>query len=764
MNSNIFFICLVFFFGLELTKTFAQARNKPGFGLAITKAKGSIVADGVLDEEDWKSTAVATDFFLNYPVDSLPPSFQTEVRLTYDDDFFYLSFVCFDDDKPNVVQSLRRDYEWSLNDNVGVYMDPFNDFTNGFYFNITPYGVQREGVMSGGGSEEDGYNPNWDNKWYSAVKRLDDRWVAELAIPFKSFRYNRNQKEWNLNFVRQDLKRNEVSSWIATPIQFFPSSMAFTGKLQWQIPAPHAGTNISLIPYAVTSLSKDNEKQTTDNTDKTLNAGFDAKVAITPSLNLDLTVNPDFSTVEVDRQVINLTRFEFQFPERRQFFLENSDLFSAPGFTSITQPFFSRRIGLAADTSGIQKRVPILYGARISGKLGQKWRMGLMNLQTKETKALGLPGQNYTVGVLQKQIFERSNFDIFLVNKESIGLSNYDPNKFYHKSLVKEVWNGTDTVPKLNTYNRTAGVDFNLITADNKWGGKAYYHHSFDNFSEKDRYSYGAYASYSTRKISVMSGFIGLGKNYNAEVGFVPNLAIYPGTIGGIMAIDYKIYPKSGPLVLATPGFIFDTNYLPDGTLTDRTVTLREEMRFRNTAMLTASLKNIFQKLPADFDVLYPRGDSTLLIGEEYQWNEFEVKYSSNSRKLFTYILTTSGGEFYNGTRISAGGTISYRMQPFGSISVSGDYNHINLPPTYGSATFLLLSPRLDFTFTDKLFLTTFVQYNDRYDNVNLNARFQWRYKPASDFFVVYTENYFPGYLKTKNKALVLKFTYWFNL
>ena len=338
-RSRIFFSLILLFSCVEAERAFAQTKNKAGTGLAITKAKSAIVADGILNEEDWKVAAVATDFFLNYPVDSLPPSFQTEVRLTYDDNFFYLSFVCYDDDRPNVVQSLRRDYEWSLNDNVGVYMDPFNDFTNGFYFNITPYGVQREGVMSGGGADPEGYNPNWDNKWYSSVKRLEDRWIAELAIPFKSFRYNRNQTEWNLNFVRQDLKRNQVSSWIAAPIQFFPSSMAFSGKLQWQSPAPHAGTNISLIPYAVTALSKDNEKQTTDHTP---NAGFDAKVAITPSLNLDLTVNPDFSTVEVDRQVINLTRFEFQFPERRQFFLENSDLFSAPGFTSISQPFFKK--------------------------------------------------------------------------------------------------------------------------------------------------------------------------------------------------------------------------------------------------------------------------------------------------------------------------------------------------------------------------------------------------------------------------------------
>jgi hypothetical protein len=762
MNSHkVFLFLTLLVLACQAKNGFGQVRNRPGSVLTIGKANGTITIDGVLDEEVWKTAAVATNFFLNYPVDSLPPSFQTEVRLAFNDDFFYLSFVCFDDDRPNVVQSLRRDYEWSLNDNVGVYMDPFNDFTNGFYFNITPYGVQREGVMSGGGSSPEGYNANWDNKWYSSVKRLEDRWIGELAIPFKSFRYNQKEPQWNLNFVRQDLKRNQVSSWISTPIQFFPSSMAFTGKLTWETSAPHAGTNISLIPYTLTSLAKDNENETSSNT---INGGFDTKVAITPSLNLDLTVNPDFSTVEVDKQVINLTRFEFQFPERRQFFLENSDLFSAPGFTTFTQPFFSRRIGLASDSSGNLRRVPIAYGARISGKIGSNWRVGLMNLQTKETKSLGLPAQNYTVGVLQKQIFERSNFDVFLVNKESVGLNRYDSNTFYHKSLIKEVWNGTDTVPRLNTYNRVAGVDFNLITADNKWGGKAYYHYSFDNFSEKDQYSYGGFASYNTRKISVMSGFIALGKNYNAEVGFVPNLAVYPGTVGGITMIDYKFYPNSGPLVLMSPGVTFDTNYLPDGTLTDRTITARQSMRFRSTAMLTTSLKNIFQKLPANFDVLNPKGDSTFLKGEEYDWNEFELKYTSDTRQLFTYLLTTSGGQFYNGTRIGIGGTLSYRIQPFGSISLSGDYSHIELPSAYGSATFLLLSPRLDFTLTDKLFLTTFLQYNDRYDNVNLNARFQWRYKPASDFFLVYTENYFPEYLKTKNRALVLKFTYWFNL
>ncbi|MEJ0056013.1 MAG: DUF5916 domain-containing protein [Bacteroidota bacterium] len=760
-KAGLFFYLTLSLTGLKTSELLAQARNMPGHGLAIAQAKQAIVIDGVLDEEDWKLAEVATNFYLNYPVDSIPSPFQTEVRLTFDDNFFYLSFVCFDDDKPNVVQSLRRDYDWSLNDNVGVYMDPFNDFTNGFYFHITPYGVQREGSMSAGGTGDNGYNPNWDNKWYSSVKRLEDRWIAELAIPFKSFRYNQGQPVWNMNFVRQDLKRNQVSSWIAAPIQFFPSALAWSGKVHWQTPAPHAGTNISFIPYGITTLEKDNEAGTSGNT---LNAGFDAKVAITPSLNLDLTVNPDFSTVEVDRQVINLSRFEFQYPERRQFFLENSDLFSSPGFTSYSQPFFSRRIGLATDSAGFLQKVPILFGARISGKIGPDWRLGLMNMQTKETPSLGLPGQNYTVAVLQRQIFKRSNVGIFMVDKESLGLKEYDPKTFYHESLVKEVWNGTGLVRKLNTYNRVAGIDFNLITTNNKWGGKAYYHQSFDDFSEGDNFSYGFSTNYNVRSFNASAGFQGLGKDFNAEVGFVPSKDVYPGLFSPWLSAGLKFYPKSGPLVLIQPGIAYDETRVPDGTLSDRNLGLTYSMSFRNTALFTAAVRNVYQQLQSDFNALDPKGDSTFLKGELYHWNEFDLRYTSNTRKLFTYMLRVSGGGYYSGNRESVSGMISYRVQPFGSFSLTGDYNHIALPPAYGTVTFLLLSPRVDFTLTDKIFFTTFVQYNGRYDNVNLNARFQWRYKPASDFFIVYTENYLPEHLMSKNSALVLKLTYWLNL
>ena len=214
-----------------------------------------------------------------------------------------------------------------------------------------------------------------------------------------------------------------------------------------------------------------------------------------------------------------------------------------------------------------------------------------------------------------------------------------------------------------------------------------------------------------------------------------------------------------------SPGVEVFHTFIPDGTLTDRTFALNYAISFKNTAQFNIIGKETFQKLPADFNVLDPKNEYDIFLkGQSFSWSEFSILYLSNTRKLLTYSFTAAGGEFYNGHRAGLAGTLAYRFQPFGSASLTFDYNDIKLPEVYGSARFLLVSPRIDFTFTRTLFLTTFVQYNGRYDNVNLNARFQWRFKPASDFFIVYTENYFPEQLLTKNRALVLKITYWFNL
>lgn len=738
-------------------------KNKPGLPLLIGKASEPIVLDGQLTEPTWQKADVAKNFYLNYPVDSLPPTYQSEARLAYDDHFLYVSFVCYDDAKPNIMQSLRRDVDWELNDNIGIFLDSYNDYTNGFYFTITPFGVQSEGVMSGGGQDDDSFNGSWDNKWYSEVKRSPDKWVAELAIPLKSFRYNHQSKEWNVTFLRQDLKHNQVSSWIATPIQFIPASFAYSGKLVFENMPPHAGANVSLIPYAASVNQQDLENNKPISSSGAI--GMDAKVAISPSLNLDLTVNPDFSNVEVDQQVINLTRFEFQFPERRQFFLENSDLFSTPGFPD-TRPFFSRRIGLVLDSTGSARQVPIQYGARVSGKIGKDWRIGILNMRTAEKESIGLPSQMYSMAIVQKQIFSRSNIDFFIVDKQSLGLGSYNKSKRYAPDIVRNVINGTDTTKRLNLYNRVIGFDFNLITKSNRWSGDVYYHHSLDDFSSDKNYSTGAFIGYNTRHFNAFVGNNAVGKNYNAETGFVPALSVYPGYLNGFGRVEGRFYPKNSPIAVMGPGAEINYVFVPGGKLTDRTYSVDYLFNFLNTSFLAVSATHIFQLLPKEFNPLSPRVCVPYAAGKEFQWIEFELNYNSNTRKIFNFSAQASGGQFYSGTRLTAGGTLSYRYQPYGSLSLTVNYNDLQLGQPYGSADFLLIRPRLDLTLSTKLFFTSVWQYNTRFESTSFNARLQWRFKPASDIFLVYNHNnnLLPTDDRANDQALVLKFTYWLNL
>lgn len=748
----LFFVILIPVIG------FSQLKNAPGKEFQVNKAIDKIVLDGDLSEQTWKSGARGGDFYVSRPIDSIPATNQTFFQISFDDDFFYVAFECRDDNGPPIVQSLRRDFEFAPNDNVGIYLNTYNDFTNGFYFNITPYGVQREGIMFNAGSTNNDYSSFWDNKWYSAVKRYEDRWVAELAIPFKSIRYN--QQSWNFNVLRNDVGKNQTSSWIATPVQYLAAAFANSGKIIWQQEIPKPGMNVSLIPYLTGTTAEDKVAGTP--VDNFGNVGLDAKIGLTPSLNLDITINPDFSNVEVDRQVINLTRFEFGFPERRQFFLENNDLFSGPGYPD-TRVFFSRRIGLAVDTTGSVVRVPIQYGARISGKLGKQWRLGVMNLQTEKVKKIGLPAQNYTVAVLQRQILKRSNIDVVFVNKESLGLGNYDSTKFYHTSVIQEITAGGKTDTTLNRYNRVVGSDFNFFTPDNRWVGDVYYFRSIDEFKTNQAFSYGAFINYRRRNLNTFIAHEGVGKNYKSDVGFVPGLRIYPGFYTTVFRLETPFFPKRGRVVSQKPGIGYTILSIPDGTVTDRTLTLDYQITWSNTASLTLAFNHVYQMQVNDFTPIDGEEDK-LLAGSEFNWKDVSVLCNTDLRKLLNFTGGIRVGEFYNGHRVNATGSMAYRFQPFGSFTVDFDYNAISLPGKYGAAKYLLVSPRVDLTFTDKLFLTTFVQYNDRSDNVNLNTRFQWRFKPASDFFVVYTENYLPEPFKSKNRALVLKLTYWFNL
>lgn len=719
----VFTIILLFFFSHH---TLAQKKNA-AYQLYIHKTNSPVKVDGSPDDKAWEEAERAGKFFMVLPMDTSFATVHTDVRMSYDEQALYIIAICYKKiPGANMVESLRRDFNFGKNDNFIFFIDPFDDQTNGFTFGANAAGAQWDGTQYEGGKAD----LNWDNKWVSVVKDFPDKWIFEAAIPFKSIRYKKGIKEWGINFSRNDLKTTEKSSWAPVPRQFPTSSLAYTGALIWDEAPPVQGPNISLIPYLLTGLSKDYAagKNTSYKTD----LGLDAKISVTSSLNLDLTIHPDFSQVEVDKQVTNLDRFELFFPERRQFFLENNDIFSSFGNPGI-RPFFSRRIGLG---------VPIAFGARLSGKLDKNWRLGVMDMQTEKVNTTGLPAQNFAVVSLQRKVFQRSTIGLIYIDKTSL---NYRPDS--SKNLY-------------SPYNRNFGLEYNLASSNNVWTGKTFLLKSFSPGKSGNDLAHSVTLSYNSRNWNILWQHEYAGRNYSAEVGYVPR----QGYIRLNPLVMRNFFPKKGNILSHGPQFssseYFDEKMRP----TDNQNAFSYLVTFRNRVSLSGTILHDYVELLQRFDPTNSGKDS-LAKGSKHSWNTVGLDLISQPQKLFTYAISfRHGGYFADGKRMSLNADLGYRFQPYVSIALSTSYNVLDLPAPWGHTAFFLTGPKVDVTMTNRLFITAYLQYNDQQKNVNFNARLQWRYKPASDLFIVYTDNYFPTPFSVKNRALVLKFNYWWSL
>jgi hypothetical protein len=693
--------------------------------VTFQKIEQSPKIDGVLDSV-WLPISTLDNFHKSQPLDSGYAQSKTEVKIAYDNKFFYVFATCHLSKKGKyVVQSLKRDFSYPRTDAFVVFIDPYSDGINGFSFACNPYGAQREGLLELGG--QGGVTTSWDNKWYSATQKTDSVWTVEMAIPFNSLRFNADVRKWKINFSRNDLIINEISTYVAVPRNFNVANLAFTTDLIWSEDPPKSGKNISLIPYVTASINQGVLKA---------NVGGDAKIGITSSLNLDLTVNPDFSTVEVDVQQTNLDRFELFFPERRQFFIENSDLFGSLGGAS-TRPFFSRRIGIAKDEKGNSIAQPILGGARLSGKLNNKWRLGLMTIQTGNGENNALLPSNFSIFSVQRKLFKRSTIGGFYIDKEV-----FSPKGDY---LAKNAV-------------RIAGSEMNFNSWNSKWQGKAYYHSSLDS-NKKVGVSQGSEIHYSTKFLSLNLNQELVNKDFNSEVGFIRRKNYFylkPSA-------EYLIYPKNKTFIYHDFGAGSQLYIGLDGKPLDNSYYGFYKSQRKTTAIMQLTYTFSDLTLVNDFDPT-SSGGLKLKAASRYTWNSVNYQYIGNERKNFFTDTKVSFGQYFNGSRFSFSGSLRYRIVPKFVFSLNYSYDKIDLPKPYSSVDWVLLGPQTEILFTTKLFWTTYIQYNQQLKNININSRLQWRFKPASDIFLVYTDNYLPDNFKNKSRGIVVKFTYWFNL
>jgi len=730
---------------LQLLLAVLWAAASAAYGqIPVNFTSETIVIDGELTESLWSMDYHSPLAFHQYfPSDSVLAEDQTEIRMAYDDDNLYISVICHSRGDAYTIPTLRRDYRAGGNDNVTLLIDPFSDGANAFMFGVNPAGVQREGLISSGGNTLDGFSTSWDNKWRAETKQYVDKWVAEMAIPFSTLRFNKENTTWRFNCYRFDMQSNERTTMVQIPRNQWIFNLGYMTDMLFERPIAASGSRVSLIPYVAGGVTRDAEAGT--DAEYTSSIGGDAKIAITSGLNLDVTINPDFSQVEVDRQVTNLSRFEIFFPERRQFFLENADLFGSFGFSNIN-PFFSRRVGIATDTTADENNVQntIYGGLRLSGKLNKDWRIGLLSMQTARETIAAQPGLNYTVAAVQRKVGSRSNIGAIMVNRQSYKAS------------------ATDAIDR---YNRVVGLDYNFANADNSWSGKAFVHRSSSLSSGSD-IAQGLRIEHSMPRYLITWIQEYVGADYDAQSGFVRRTDYF--------FINPRFrYFIPGKGVINRTGIFARTVQIwkPDFGNTDGWIQLGANIEFADNSRLGFELNKRYLYLFDDFD---PTGtDSQPLLAEtDYHFYFFTADYRSDNRQLLFYRLRPYVGQYFDGYRYGLSGDVNYRVEPYGAIAFNFNVNRFDMNYLEESKSTVLLGPRLDLTFTKEVFLTAFLQYNSQDQNTNINTRLQWRFAPVSDFFLVYSDNYFSGnpgdpsdrfLFRLRDRSIVAKVTYWFN-
>lgn len=715
---------------------FAQTPKK---SFTVKYFSGDIKLDGVLDDPSWDLAESVNTFQQYFPTDSLLASAKTDIKILYDDTNLYLGIRSNSIGKEYVIPSLERDFRAGGNDNISILFDTFNDGTNAFLFGINPYGVRREALITNGGSGSGGFTTSWDIKWKGESVIYDDYYTAELVIPLTSFKFREGETKWRFNSYRFDMQSNEQSTWFPIPQNQRIYNLAFMGEMVFEKPLGKSRTPMALIPYINGIKTKDFE---TKKNITNFKVGADAKISVGNSLNLDLTLNPDFSTVEADNFITNLTRFEIALPERRQFFIDNNDLFGGFGGSRNANPFFSRRIGIAKDSAGNTIENRILGGLRLSGKINNNLRLGFLNLQTEEDKENNIPSNNNMMFSLQQKMFSRSNLGVFFINRQALRTANF--------------------LPEDEEFNRVMGIDYNLASNDNSWTGKFFAHKSFQPKDNEGNYSLGVNLGKNTRNFSTMVDAVKVDEEFNSDLGFIPRKDIFKL----VNIFEARLWPQKGKInnyqaqvfneLIWRPGLDFD--------LTDHAISLRTTAEFKSLEQLGARLSRRYIFLTDNFEPTGNKGAIALPGNQGYNFNSFELSFESDRRKVLSYRLEPGYGGFFNGDRYSLETGFDIRLQPKVRIGFNAQYDRIELPLPYSSADIWLVSPRVGLTLNKALFWSTLFQYSNQRDNLGINSRLQWRFAPLSDLFIVYNDNYSVNAFQPRYRSINLKFSYWLNI
>ena len=688
--------------------------------------------DGKLDEAVWSRIEVIKDFVMQVPVEGGSPTERSEIRIAYDENNLYIAIQFYDKESEEIKAfQKKRDVSLKTDDQFQWILDTYLDGRNAYYFAINPAGAIGDGLLTiGQGSS---LNLNWDGIWRAWTHIHAEGWSAEIRIPFRTLNFDPNNDTWGINFQRTIRRKNEEILW--------SGHLRSQGLLRPQNAGILSGLNgitqgigLEAVPYAAarrTFISGENGGETSYEGD----AGFDVNYNITPGLKASVTYNTDFAEAEVDSRRINLTRFPLLFPEKRDFFLEGSSIYSfAP--TSGIRPYFSRTIGLKNG-----QVIPITLGARILGRVGQ-YDVALQHVRTGTN--LDIRPEHFSVARIKRNIGKESRIGFVYTRRTT-----------QDGDLLSE------PVQDRHTFGADLELNTSKFLGDKNFQFQAFFvFHNPDSplNSSKfwDRTTRGIRVNFPNRPWSGFASYREFGIDFQPAVGFhsrvgfrrfQPSLRFNP------------FFEKSK--IIRDIRFELRFEHLMDLDWQLLTQEIRLglfDLTFESSERISVQIMREFERLTGDFDIL--RDGSIIIPPEDYVTWGVSGEFETASFRAISASIEIESGGFWSGNQSEVAGSITIRPVP--GINFTGTYVYTDVDLVQGAFTTDLMRFNASFDLTPFLSFSSFIQWDNLSDQLGINNRFQWIITPGRDLFFVYNHNWEDRFdrFRTLNSTVTMKATY----
>jgi len=710
--------------------------------MSVFEAAEPPIIDGHLNDAVWQRIEFSGGFLQREPNEGEPATEKTEVGIIYNDKNLYIGVRCYDSEPDKIrATEMRRDGSLHSDDYFEIVLDTFYDRRNAFFFATNPLGLRRDGTIANEGKIE---NSNWDGVWECKTSIDENGWYIEIAIPWQTLRFREGENlAWGANFVRRIQRKNEDDYW-----RLVPRYAGRNGQYRVSEAGELRGFNnlkmsgkFEFKPFTSGGIQRD--ESTNYEIKNRQDAGIDLKLNLSSTLTADITYNTDFAQVEADQEQVNLTRFSLFFPEKREFFLEGAENFTfgqTRGFgwrpeAGDIQLFYSRRIGIEE-----QQLVPIIGGARLSGKIGN-YTLGLISIQTEKTAIDDddtdmIPSTNYSVFRLKRDIFSRSSVGVMYLNKQE----------------------------KNGSYNRSIGFDSNFPVNENL----LFYVVGAGTFSPNDpeeesrtRNNFAANVGFNWESDlwEYSMSFLDIEKQFNPEMGFIKRTDIRR-TEG---KISYSPRPERWQSIRQFQFELtgqYQTNH--GNMVLNKKIDSETSIQFENSSRLSFDITHEYEFLDYDWEVR----DGYIIPLNGYNNSEYRLSFHSNRTRDFNGRFEVSTGKYFTGTKFGGEMDINLRFSNKLTSNIMYGYDWIRLPE--GEFHTNRLSTRIIYSFNPDLYVKAFLQwYNDILmlegrDRYSSNIIMRYTYKPGSDLYLVFNQENLIGHGGdiVSNRTVMTKLNY----